>query len=804
MHTYALFEDQTATRVLCDFFATDPNDAPVRLVFPDLEDTRLRHSASNGCLAAYQVLYQLGYLASGEYLCLSFQFADPHRYTNSHGSSAGLAFALKFAQEVYHLKTGRRLQFSVAATGAISDGTRTAQVQRVNAAGAKVQAAVDLLAAGDAVLFPLDNEPELDGSLRTRAQAKGVRLLPVSTLADAVRALIPPLENPGQGRRKLAWGALLVGMLALFAYGVTFIPPRTHLAGAPTIASSLRRVSPGEGMAGSFHYRSGSTYGSVPIGADDPSVPDLTLISGDLYKFSFSTPDSGFLYLFQLDSRGQVEKWPDPDPTAPPVPLPAGARVDIPGELEDWLILDQQTGVDRFLVLGLPQRDPEVERLYEVFRLAVEGRKPEARRRLIERIEGFWRREQTHGDYLRDFSVRHDSSAAALNQEPKTNLIIDLPILIADNSGDHLDLFSVSLATGKQVQITRDAGEHYDPAWSPDGAQVAFASDATGNQEIVVLDADGRSRRNLSQHPANDIQPTWSPDGRFLAFSSNRNNTDPDDYDLYTMQVDGTGLCAIDTTAERTEQPAWSPRGDWIAYIRSTTFDDHRLWLVRPDGTDAHSLDPSIYPINATAPLWSDDGKTIYFSATIPGLKTRIGRLNADGSGHLEMAAEGDDGTPRLVPGAGILVSRSLGNHQYAVAVLDLGYRFPMREQLAPITTVHRFPPTFTCSEALRYIGTAPLGQCATRQVRLVNRGRTRVEITELSFTDPQFNAGKQRFILEVGETRIIDLTFTPTRVGTSYADLSIATDDPTFPPIRLTLNGTGTADSPTSPNRAF
>jgi hypothetical protein len=60
----------------------------------------------------------------------------------------------------------------------------------------------------------------------------------------------------------------------------------------------------------------------------------------------------------------------------------------------------------------------------------------------------------------------------------------------------------------------------------------------------------------------------------------------------------GSELCAIDTTADAPNNLHGRP-GDWIAYTRSTTFDD-RLWLIWPDGSDAHP-DPS-FPINAQAP----------------------------------------------------------------------------------------------------------------------------------------------------------------------------------------------------------
>ncbi|OAN48524.1 hypothetical protein A6A03_08050, partial [Chloroflexus islandicus] len=72
---------------------------------------------------------------------------------------------------------------------------------------------------------------------------------------------------------------------------------------------------------------------------------------------------------------------------------------------------------------------------------------------------------------------------------------------------------------------------------SPDGKQIAFASDRDGNWEIYVMNIDGSNVRRLTNHPATDDAPTWSPDGRQLAFASDRDG----DFEIYILNVsDGT------------------------------------------------------------------------------------------------------------------------------------------------------------------------------------------------------------------------------------------------------------------------
>ena len=74
------------------------------------------------------------------------------------------------------------------------------------------------------------------------------------------------------------------------------------------------------------------------------------------------------------------------------------------------------------------------------------------------------------------------------------------------------------------------------PSISPDGTQVAFTSDRSGNTNIYVMDIDGTDVTQLTTDPHDDLQPAWSPDGTKIAFHSNRDG----DFDILVMNADGT------------------------------------------------------------------------------------------------------------------------------------------------------------------------------------------------------------------------------------------------------------------------
>lgn len=86
---------------------------------------------------------------------------------------------------------------------------------------------------------------------------------------------------------------------------------------------------------------------------------------------------------------------------------------------------------------------------------------------------------------------------------------------------------------------------------------IAFQSRNDGNPEIYVMQFNGQARRNLTNHPARDVDPAWSPDGRRIAFASNRSGN----YDIWIMDADGSNLINVTNTETNEYSPRWSPDG---------------------------------------------------------------------------------------------------------------------------------------------------------------------------------------------------------------------------------------------------
>jgi Tol biopolymer transport system component/DNA-binding winged helix-turn-helix (wHTH) protein len=111
------------------------------------------------------------------------------------------------------------------------------------------------------------------------------------------------------------------------------------------------------------------------------------------------------------------------------------------------------------------------------------------------------------------------------------------------------------------TQLTSAGSVDLAPAWSPDGATMAFASNRAGNLDIWLQRIGETTATQLTTDPEQDSEPTWSRDGRFIAFRSERGAGG-----IYTIPATG-GIARLVAPGGR--RPEWSPDGASLLYASS-------------------------------------------------------------------------------------------------------------------------------------------------------------------------------------------------------------------------------------------
>lgn len=241
------------------------------------------------------------------------------------------------------------------------------------------------------------------------------------------------------------------------------------------------------------------------------------------------------------------------------------------------------------------------------------------------------------------------------------------------------DVFA--LRDGVAKNLTAEDGRDLAPAWSPDGARIAFQSDRDGNPDVWVMSADGSGLRQLTTSGAAEGEPAWSPDGKQIAYvrdwqiwvmgaegrdqlqlTSGRGehewpawshdgeliafDADPDgDFDLFVVGAGGGAVERIVAGSGDQRYVAWSADGHRLAYESDET-GDYDLYVRDASGTRRVTRSPG----GDFAPTWSPDGRSLLFFSERAG-RSELYLTDIAGRRAVRLtASDRDKDTPRFRP----------------------------------------------------------------------------------------------------------------------------------------------------------
>jgi serine/threonine protein kinase len=221
---------------------------------------------------------------------------------------------------------------------------------------------------------------------------------------------------------------------------------------------------------------------------------------------------------------------------------------------------------------------------------------------------------------------------------------------------------AVDWSKATNVQLTEQQGTEYFPSLSPDGKSFVYAADANGKFDIFIQRVGSKIANPLTQDSTVDnTQPAFSPDGERIAFRSEREpkgiymmglsgenlrpvadfgfhpSWSPDGREIVistfgrdqpTVRANGEQFLSIinvETGAKRdlinTEAsfPAWSPSGKRIAYwFYTAAFGRRDIATISPDGGEPVIIAKD-FSVSNWNPVWSPDGKFLYFVSSKNG-----------------------------------------------------------------------------------------------------------------------------------------------------------------------------------------
>jgi tricorn protease len=212
-----------------------------------------------------------------------------------------------------------------------------------------------------------------------------------------------------------------------------------------------------------------------------------------------------------------------------------------------------------------------------------------------------------------DMSALMPRSESVEDYIQNVNISPDGKRILIESRGD---VFSLPAKEGVTRNLTNTSGiAERTPAWSPDGKNIAYWSDATGEYELYVMEAgaEGTKKKLTSYGAGFRYTPYWSPDSKKISFIDNAG-------EIKIFDLSNSSTYAVDELLQFSHGSTqgftcdWSSDSRWMAYSRDMPNSHQAVFLYNLDSKKASKVTDGFY--NCSNPMFDPEGKYLFMTTS--------------------------------------------------------------------------------------------------------------------------------------------------------------------------------------------
>jgi TolB protein len=254
----------------------------------------------------------------------------------------------------------------------------------------------------------------------------------------------------------------------------------------------------------------------------------------------------------------------------------------------------------------------------------------------------------------------------------------------------------ISIAVLVLLGLARTEGGAQPSALASSNGVLVFGSDRDGEPDLFTIDPSTLAVTKLTTRSgAAELQPAWSPDGTRIAYVRRGGITGR--ADLWVMKASGRGRTRATSTPVPERDPSWSPDGTHLTYgARTGPGEPFRIFVANADGSGLDQLTTQAAGSADRAPVWSPDGSRIAFVSNRAGGFPELYLMSANGTGVVRLTTNSFvDANPSWSPdGTRLVFERCCENGTSDLVTIDVATR--AEANLTPSTAQQEFDPTWS------------------------------------------------------------------------------------------------------------